>query len=161
MSLAIRHLSILTLSLALPHWVDAATTSGTMPVTATVSSSCVVSTSAVAFGSYNPTGGSQLDGTGTVSVTCTKDTSYTVALDGGGQGAVASRAMLSGANLLTYQLYSDAARTTVWGDTAGQLVSGTGTGAQQDLTVFGRIPASQNVPSGAYADTINVTVTYN
>lgn len=27
-------------------------------------------------------------------------------------------------------------------------------------TVYGRIPAAQNVPSGAYADTITVTVTF-
>lgn len=147
--------------LALPLMADAATTNSTMAVSATVASSCVVSTSPVAFGTYNPQLGSTLDGLGAVAVTCTKDTTYTVSLDGGGQADVAARAMLSGGNQLPYQLYSDASYSVVWGTAVGQTVAGTGSGTQQNLSVYGRIPASQNVPAGSYTDTINVTVTYN
>ena len=37
---------------------------------------------------------------------------------------------------------------------------GTGTGATQIVTVYGRIPASQNVGVGGYVDTITATVTF-
>jgi spore coat protein U-like protein len=71
--------------------------------------------------------------------------------------------MSNGASNLTYQLYSDAARTMIWGDgTAGTVtvsahVASNGT---QNNTVYGRIPALQGVRPGAYTDTITVTVTY-
>ena len=73
----------------------------------------------------------------------------------------ARRAMSAGAHGMNYQLYSDAARTTVWGTTGGDLVNATGTGVQVDHTVYGRVAASQNVAVGSYTDTVNVTVTYN
>ncbi|MEZ5663368.1 MAG: spore coat U domain-containing protein [Burkholderiaceae bacterium] len=138
-----------------------ATATNTLLVTATVSAACVVTTLPVAFGVYNPTLGTVLDGTGTVSVTCTNGTAYTVGLDGGSQADVAARAMVNGADLLSYQLYSDALRASAWGDTVGQLVSATGTGLPVSHTVYGRVAASQNVPAGSYSDTVNVTVTYN
>lgn len=147
--------------MALHGVAGSATATDTLLVTATVSAACVVSTSPVAFGVYNPTAGTVLDGTGTVSVTCTNGTSYSVALDGGGQADVLARAMSNHPDLLTYQLYSDAARTTVWGTTGGDLVNATGTGVQVDHTVYGRVAASQNVAVGSYTDTVNVTVTYN
>jgi spore coat protein U-like protein len=71
--------------------------------------------------------------------------------------------MSQGANLLSYSLYTDAARTNVWGDGTGSTatIGNTGTGAVQNVTVYGRIPGSQSsAPPGSYADTISVTVTY-
>jgi spore coat protein U-like protein len=66
-----------------------------------------------------------------------------------------------GANRLKYSLFSDSARTTNWGDTVGRdTVPATGTGAAQTFRVFGRIPASQPLPPGGYADTITVTLTF-
>lgn len=147
--------------MALHSVAGSATATSTLLVTATVSAACIVSTSPVAFGVYNPTAGTVLDGTGSVAVTCTNGTSYAVSLDGGGQADVAARAMANVPDLLSYQLYSDAARTTVWGSTGGDLVNATGTGLQVNHTVYGRVPASQNVPVGSYTDTVNVTVTYN
>jgi len=147
--------------MALHGIAGSATATSTLLVMATVSAACIVSTSPVAFGVYNPTAGTVLDGTGTVSVTCTNGTSYAVSLDGGGQADVLSRAMSNLPDLLSYQLFSDAARTSVWGTTGGELVNATGTGLQVDHTVYGRVAASQNVPVGSYTDTVNVTVTYN
>lgn len=138
-----------------------ATATTTLLVTATVGAACLVSTVPLAFGVYDPTAGTVLDGTGTVSVTCTNGTSYSVSLDGGVQSNVSARAMANGADLLMYQLYSDASRATVWGNTVGQMVDATGTGLPVLHTVYGRVPASQNVPMGSYSDTVNVTVTYN
>ena len=143
----------------------AATTSTTLNVSATVTANCTVSSSALAFGSVNPLSGSNVDGTGGITVTCTNGTGWTAAAGvGSGSGATfASRRMTAGANLLNYNLYTDAARTTVWGDGSGStaMFSNSGTGVAQAVTVYGRVPSGQvTVPPGAYADTVSVTVTY-
>jgi spore coat protein U-like protein len=139
----------------------AATTTTNLNVSASVVDTCVVSASNVNFGTY---GGTQLDGAGTVSVTCTNLAAYTVELDaGGGAGAsVASRKLTGPASqTINYSLYKDAARTTLWGTVAGsQSVAGTGTGTQQVLNVYGRMPASQTPGAGTYNDTVIVTVAY-
>jgi spore coat protein U-like protein len=58
-------------------------------------------------------------------------------------------------------LYSNAGRTTVWGNTVGtDTVAGTGTGATQSLTVYGRVPVQSTPGAGTYTDTVITTVTY-
>jgi spore coat protein U-like protein len=70
------------------------------------------------------------------------------------------------AEKVDYQLYTDAARTTVWGDGAGgtAVQSGVGTAAPRTLTVYGRIPdAGANLSAAVradYRDTVTITVTY-
>jgi spore coat protein U-like protein len=62
---------------------------------------------------------------------------------------------------LNYGLTSVSATGVNWGaDAATGAVAGTGTGAAQDITIFGREPAGQFVTPGAFADTITATVTY-
>jgi spore coat protein U-like protein len=39
-------------------------------------------------------------------------------------------------------------------------VSGTGNGAGQTITIFGRVPAQTTPAPGTYTDTVTVTVTY-
>ena len=139
---------------------QAATSTGSLTVTATVASTCSVNSPTLAFGTYNPA--SVSDSTTDISVTCTNTTPYTVGLDAGsGTGAsVTDRKMMNGANLLNYTLYSDAGRTANWGNTTGVWKSATGNGAAQVHTVYGRIPASQYVDPGSYSDTVVITVTY-
>jgi spore coat protein U-like protein len=59
-------------------------------------------------------------------------------------------------------MYTDAGRTTVWGDgTTGSAINAlTGTGAAQAISVFGRIPTGQSPAIGTYSDTILVTLTF-
>jgi spore coat protein U-like protein len=90
-------------------------------------------------------------------------TPYNIGLDAGtGTGAtVAARKMTNGANTITYSLYSDSGRTTVWGNTVGtNTVSATGNGASQTYTVYGRVPSQTTPAAATYTDTITVTVTY-
>ncbi len=141
----------------------AATTTSSIAVAAAVLQTCVVSASALAFGTYDPTSATPADSTTTILVTCSLATTYNVGLSaGGGSGAsVATRKLTSGGNTLDYGLYTSAARTTVWGNTVGtDTVSGTGTGLPVSYTVYGRVAAQQSVPAGAYTDTVTVTVTY-
>lgn len=142
----------------------AATATDTMAVSATVQSACIVAASALSFGSYNPTAGTNADATTTLSVTCTSGTSYTVGLSAGnGSGAtVSSRKLTNGGNTLNYALYQDSARTTNWGNTPGTdtPASAVAGSSATTLTVYGRIASGQNVPAGSYTDSVTVTVNY-
>ncbi len=154
-----------TIAATIPSLANAATVNGSLPVSATVTANCTVSTSALAFGNVNTISGANVDGAGGLSITCTNGAAWSASAGlGGGSGAsFANRRMTSGANLLNYNLFTSAARTTVWGDGTGGtgLLSGTGTGVVQAITVFGRVGSGQtSVRAGSYADTVAVTVTY-
>jgi spore coat protein U-like protein len=152
--------AITAISFAAPAY--AATASNTLDVSATVTSNCAVTTTALAFGNINVTTGADFDTTGGISVTCTNGTAWTAEADaGGGTGATtAVRKMTSGSDLLNYALYSDSGRTTIWGTGASEDIASTGTGVAQAMTIYGRVPSGQTAPAGAYTDTVNVTVTY-
>jgi spore coat protein U-like protein len=135
----------------------------TFRVTARVDAVCAVTATDLAFGTYTSQAGTPLQGTTLLRATCTPGTTYNVGLnEGTSSGAtVNQRKMASGANSLNYQLYSDSARSTIWGNTTGtDTVTGAGTGLAVDHTVFGAVPAAQLVPAGDYADTITVRVYY-
>lgn len=138
--------------------------------TAARAQSCTVSATSVSFGSYNVFNASPLDATGTITVRCTGLVgllvSYNIKLSAGLSGSYAPRKMASGANRLNYNLYTAATRLTVWGDgSAGtSFVSNTITllllGVTVNHTVYGRVPALQNVAVGSYSDNITVTLTF-
>lgn len=138
------------------------TASTSFSATATVLSTCNVGATTVNFGSQGVLA-SNKDAQGTLSIQCSPSLPYTVSLSGGSSGATdpTQRKMsFSGANV-TYGLYRDAAYALPWGSTVGtNTTSGTGTGATQTQTVYGRI-ASQTTPKpGTYTDSVVVTVGY-
>lgn len=143
----------------------AATDTTTFQVTATVNATCDITATDLAFGTYDPNTG-DLNGTSTVTATCTDGTPYEIGLDAGLHAASATtttRAMVDtgGTNYLDYELYSDSARTTVWGDTLGtNTVSQTSAGGAEDHIVYGQIPGGQFVPASSYSDTVTATITY-
>ncbi|MBX9747168.1 MAG: spore coat U domain-containing protein [Hyphomonadaceae bacterium] len=142
-------------------WADDDT--DTFTVSATVLATCEVIANDLAFGSYDPVAAAHLDASTTLSVTCTNGTGYNVRLNlGEGAGAsTATRFMDNGAQTLGYTLYRNAGRTQLWGTTIGSdTLAGAGTGAPATITVYGRIPMQQAVPSGTYDDTVTVTVTW-
>lgn len=162
-------LGLLALGLVAAGPARAATATSNLSVTATVSANCTIATSAVAFGTYDPVSAhasSALNGTGTVTVTCTNGSSATITLgqgsnaDTGSTDAAPLRRVKSGANYLSYALYSNSDRTTVWGNTAGTGVAHTGSGSATAITVYGQIAAGQNVPAGSYVDTVVATITF-
>ena len=99
-----------------------------------------------------------INGTSTISVTCTNSTTYNVGLNAGtATGAtVTTRKMTGpGSNVLNYALYSNSGHTTNWGNTVGtNTVAGTGTGLVQTLTVYGQLSSKSERQSGSYAYTI-------
>jgi spore coat protein U-like protein len=135
----------------------------TFRVTARVNAVCEVTATDLAFGAYTAQTGTPLQGVTLLRATCTPGSTYNLGLnEGTSPGAtVNQRKMASGANALNYQLYSDSARNTIWGNTPGtNTVTGVGTGLAVDHTVFGAVPAAQVVPAGDYADTITVRIYY-
>jgi spore coat protein U-like protein len=132
-----------------------------------VARACTVSAAGVSFGNYDTLSPAPDDGIGSVSVTCHPHVHFAdVGLTAGQSLNYSARTMRNGAASLSYNLYTDAARTTVWGDgvvvpsvtvNPGSVNSGTRTIVR---TIYGRIPAQQSVPFGTYSDTIIVTITF-
>jgi spore coat protein U-like protein len=139
------------------------TTTSTFTPQITLTTSCAInSASTLNFGSQGVLV-ANVDMTSTIQVQCTNTTPFNIGLDAGtGSGAtVALRKMTNAGNAVNYTLYSDSGRTTVWGNTVGtDTVSGTGSGASQSFTVYGRVPPQTTPAAATYTDTITVTVTY-
>ncbi len=147
----------------------AATTTASLGISASVAAKCSVSTTAVAFGAYDPLGTEATtpkDANGAVIVTCTKGWQNRIDLDlGANSPGPGVRRMLGSVagNYLTYELYSDSAGGTVWGSGAGNGFTPAAPAPDknpQTFTVYGRVPAAQDVAAGSYSDTITATVNY-
>jgi spore coat protein U-like protein len=141
----------------------ASPTTSTFQVQVTVQASCtIVSSPTVDFGTQGAFT-ANVDQASIIQVQCTNTTPYDIGLNAGtGSGAtVAVRKMTSGGATVNYSLYTNNARTTVWGNTIGtNTVSSTGSGNAQNVTVFGRVPSQTTPAPATYTDTIVATVTY-
>jgi len=146
--------------------MNAATATANLSVSATVTNNCTISTVALAFGSYDPVvanASANLDGTGTVVVTCTKGSTATIGLGLGSNAAASVRRMTDGSsNYLTYELYQDSGRSTVWGNSGAGLLSPVAapSKAARNFTVYGRVASNQDVPAGTFNDTVVATVNF-
>jgi spore coat protein U-like protein len=148
----------------------AGTATSDMLVSMNVGNSCTISAGTLAFGAYDPVTTNAtlpLNGTATLAVNCTNGSTATITLGQGSNADVAStdtaplrRAVFGTSNYLTYSLFTDSERVTPWGNSAGTGAEYTGTGASTNVTVYGSVPAGQNVPSGSYSDTVVTTITF-
>lgn len=135
---------------------------------------CTVSSSGMAFGSYDPSDTAPTDSNGSVVVSCanssgsTTSVSAVLKLDAGSYRSFAARRMQrGGGQTLDYNLYRDSARSQIWGADSGGYSSGTlsltGIAKNQSkngtFTVYGRIPALQNAVAGSYSDNVTITLT--
>lgn len=168
--------SIATLLCADNSVIAAGTIQGSLGITLTIGAGCEVGGGnssgnvndfgTINFGTYSSLANiidataSGAGGVGTLTITCTDGTDYTVALDnglhvtGGTQRRMASTAGV----FINYNLYQDAARDTTWGSGGNAL---TGTGAAVPLIVYGRVPATGLTPAAdTYNDTVTMTVTW-
>lgn len=127
---------------------------------------CTISSTPLLFGVYNVFAATPLDSTGSLTFHCSStDKDIVITLDRGGAPTFNPRRMLNGSEPLTYNLYLDAARTTIWGDGTGGTQAFTEhnpQGNNRDIVVpiYGRIPAGQDVRSGSYTNTITVTIQF-
>ncbi len=154
---------------AVNGWAGSSTTS--FNVTATVVNDCIIASTNIAFGNYDPTGTTAVTAQGSVTAKCTKGDSVSVALNqganpaGASTAAVPARQMANGTNLLPYHIYIASASTTEWGtgtvgtnEPAAQ--TSTSAGTALTFTTYGSLPAGADVPAGSYSDTVIATVTF-
>jgi len=152
--------------LAFAGSAEAASKTTSFNVNASVAANCLVSATSLNFGSY--TGVGALTGSSDVKVRCTNGSGYTLKLSPG-SGTYATRLLTSGSNSLQYNLFTDGAYTSIWGDGTSSTAVVTGTGAglatASEIThpVYGQLPdntTNEAAPAGSYADSITVTVEY-
>lgn len=154
--------------LTIPASAFAGSASDNMSVSATVSDSCTISAGDLSFGAYDTVAGSAVAGSAVLSVACTTGAAANVTLDqganpgGGSSDADPDRWMSDGAsNLLSYSLFQDSGHTTEWGNTSGTGVSySAASSAASNISVYGQIDASQDVPAGSYSDTVVATISF-
>lgn len=132
--------------------------------------SCAISNAALIFGNYEVFSARATDGVGTVELVCTNldsvassGDSVALSIGASANGTVTDRKMAAGSGTLNYAIFSDASRTRNWAE--GQDVPRLPTGSLQaheskqlQFTLYGRIPAQQNVQAGQYSDNLMVTV---
>ncbi|MCH4893079.1 MULTISPECIES: Csu type fimbrial protein [unclassified Sphingomonas] len=151
-------------SLAVATPVLAQSRSTTMAVTATVLENCNIAATPMAFGTLGGVGGTDSDTTALVTLTCTPNADFEVAMDNGQNAQASQRRLRSvlGTEYLPYQIYRDAGRTQAWGSTSGlNTQPGTAPLGLATFTAYGRIPASATpVTAGVYTDTVTVTVNF-
>jgi spore coat protein U-like protein len=128
----------------------------------------------ISLGAYDAFQAAPLDSSGVFLVTCTRSggpptTTVTVGIGPSTvSGGIATRQLrlAAGTDLLTYNLYRDAGRTLVWGDTVGtntvaqNITLANNTSGSLTFTIFTRINALQDVRAGTYNDSLTVTVTF-
>jgi len=125
---------------------------------------CTVSATGVSFGNYNVFTATATTSNGTVTYHCgNADHNIQISISTGSSGTYVARTLKRSSEALSYNLYLDSAFATVWGDGSGV------TGVYQksnppnsdvNLTVYGRIPAQQDVTVGSYSDTVVATINF-
>lgn len=151
-----------------PGDCNSATTDGgtfAFTVTANVVKSCFVTADPMDFGTVDGlVSAANIDAQTSIYVTCSRPTAYRVLLIPlNGSGTTTGSSVMKGLTYLEsvpYQLYQNAGRTTQWGNQTNNTPTGTGTGASQTLTVYGRVQGLPNVRPDTYRDTVTVNVTY-
>ena len=132
--------------------------------TATLTNNCFISTSPLVFAGDNRVLAAAVRTSGSLGVLCTAGSAYQVSLNGGSvANNPGARRMASAATTGTigYEI-SDTLDGPLWGDGGNgtRVVSGTGSGAQQTLSLYGRVPAQRTPAPGDYKDTVTVTLTF-
>ena len=131
-------------------------------VTASVVALCTFGTASdLSFGNVSGLLRTATDQTAMLRITCTNKAAYQLGLNNGQNASGTIRRMVAGTRFVNYELYRDSQRTLRWGTTIGtDTASRAGTGAQETVTVYGRVPAQAAAQAGNYSDIITVTVTY-
>jgi spore coat protein U-like protein len=134
-------------------------------VSAQISANCTISAGDLQFGAYDPivanaASGSDATATADITTTCTTGSSPLINLSLGDNSPGAGlRQMASGANRLSYNLYTDNGHNTLW-DVDSDVPATTPDGTPHVNTVFGLLPKGQNKPVGSYSDVVVASVSF-
>jgi spore coat protein U-like protein len=129
---------------------------------------CNVAATNINFGAYDVFSNTPKDATGTISVDCDEAPPPIVVIRVGpsfNSGGFRPRQMrhTTRPDRLNYNLFADSSMSVVWGDGT----QGTSTVSNKVrknrpwiATLYGRIPARQDVSMGTYRETVSVTITW-
>lgn len=147
--------------------VNTGTTSSIVNISLQITNDCIINAPDIRFGTaplisaFSPV-------TQTISVQCTKGTSYTVGLSDGSNASGGQRRMANGGHYIHYEIYQGTGGTTRWGSSAGQTRAsgsadvnpGAGTGnTTQGFVYHSQILSGQATPpAGTYTDTVVISV---
>jgi spore coat protein U-like protein len=122
-----------------------------------------LSVSSINFGQYNsldqqPNAG----GIGSITVRCNGATSgATVSLSTGSSTTYTNRTLSNGIDQLHYNVYTNPGDGMIWGDgTGGSTTISIPSNTSTSLTLYGVIPARQNISAGFYSDNLLMTVNF-
>jgi spore coat protein U-like protein len=130
---------------------------------------CNVTATSINFGAYDVFAAAPTDSTGSVTVTCDNFLPRNVTVSIGASatsGGFNPRRMKppTGSYRLDYNLFTTSSRSTIWGNgTAGTstvLLSNVRRNQPRVTTIYGRIPAGQDIQVGSYTDTVTITILY-
>ncbi|MBB6136129.1 spore coat protein U-like protein [Massilia aurea] len=128
---------------------------------ATAVNNCLISTSNLAFASGSPITDQRISAP--LSVACTANSTYQIALNGGVSNNPGARTMKNSVTgeTLGYRI-SSTPDGAAWGDgTASTTVySGTGTGSAQNVMMYGIVPRQRAPTPGDYRDTVTVLLMF-
>jgi len=136
-------------------------------VQALVEASCRLEGGTLDFGTYQSEQNNDQQARTRIKYRCPEGLDITLNLGPGEHPTRRSRGMEhdDDDDTLAYQLFKDQSFTESWGDGAsngsGLNISSTPGGGPESVNVFGEIPAGQDVPPGAYNDTVLITLIVN
>jgi spore coat protein U-like protein len=126
---------------------------------------CMVESTPIVFGNYNPIRRKDLATVGMIHYRCLgSHQRLTIGLSPGDSGSFAARVMSRGQRSITYNLYLDPAATQVWGDgTRGAqayVVYSPRVNTEVSIPIYGRMRGGQNASAGGYRDNLSLIVSY-
>ena len=126
---------------------------------------CTISSTGVSFGTYDVFAPAPTDSTGSVVYDCDpSDKNIRITLSTGSSGTFLPRELTNGLDQLAYNLFDDAALTSIWGDGTGgsnfYFIKNPHPQKPVALTIYGRLSPLQDVAAGAYTDSVVVTVDF-
>lgn len=133
---------------------------------------CYISATNMNFGSYDIFSATPLTSTMTFTLNCGNGYhgngyfgtgNVYITFSAGSSGTYTNRTMSNGTDTLNYNLYASTAHTSVVGDgtnntTYYYAACGSCRGFSGSATVYGLLPAQQNVSTGTYSDVVTITL---
>ena len=131
-------------------------------------SGCTIGVTPINFGTYDTFSGTPLDAVGMITVNCTGDINKADVTLGvsSTSGSFNPRRMKrsGGSDLINYNIYTDVTRSVIFGDGTGGTSDvqvkrrGKPEPWSENVSMYGRIPPSQDVAAGTYSDSLSATV---
>lgn len=160
-------LSLLVALLLPTDSVFAANSTTNSQATASLAKSCAFSVAPATFGNFVPATTGVSTTSSTISVTCTRTTTYTITADAFRRSTCGRRELglngsIGGADYLLYNIYVDSAYTQIlsYPVCSSVAITGTGTGSVFNHSLYLQMNNNQFVKPGSYSDAVPVTLTF-